>query len=107
MPAKTRLIGGTPQALLLSFVESATTSLGHRRIGRRRPVGTKQKFLDAIGVQEIVKRQVPEHDEDRIGPILAVLGGLRPFRRAERLEPSNQTLAVEDETVKARVEIHP
>jgi hypothetical protein len=58
-------------------------------------------------VQEIVKRQVPEHDEDRIGPILAVLGGLRPFRRAERLQPSNQTLAVEDETVKARVEIHP
>ena len=39
--------------------------------------------------------------------LLAVLGGLRPFRRAERLQPSNQTLAVEDETVEARVEIHP
>ncbi len=80
-------------------------SLGRRRIGRCWPVRTKQQFLDAIGVQEIVKRQMPEHDKDGIRPILAVLGGSRPFRRAERLQPSNQTLAVADETVQARVEI--
>ena len=31
--------------------------------------------------------------------------GPRPFRRAEGLQPSNQTLAVADETIEARVEI--
>ena len=45
-------------------------------------------------MQEVVKREVPEHDEDRIGAIFAVVGGPCPLRRAERLQPSNQACAV-------------
>ena len=47
-------------------------------VGLRLPVGAKEQLLDPIGVQKIVERQMPEHDEHGIHPILTVVGGSRP-----------------------------
>ena len=44
---------------------------GRGRVGADWPSEAKEQLLDAIGVQEIVKREVTEHDEHRIQPVLA------------------------------------
>lgn len=70
------------------------------------PVRTKQQLLDTIGVQEIVKGEMPEHDKDGIHAILTVVRGAAPFRRAKRLEAGYETRAISDEPLKGIVEIH-
>ncbi|HEX2778415.1 MAG TPA: hypothetical protein VHM30_02880, partial [Gemmatimonadaceae bacterium] len=57
-------------------------------------------------MQEIVQREMPEHDEDGIAAILTMVCPPGPFRGAEHLEASDQTPAIDDEPVEARVEIH-
>jgi hypothetical protein len=39
-------------------------TLGGRHVAVCRPVGAEEQLLDAVGVQEVVESQVPEHDED-------------------------------------------
>ena len=66
----------------------------------------KQQFLDSIRVQKIVQRQVPEHDEDRIGSVLSVCSGSRPRRAIECLEASHQDGSIRHVPIEARMQIH-
>ena len=53
-----------------------------------------------------MERQVTEHDEHRVGAILAVLGCARPVCIAECLQSSNESSPVVDEAVERLIEIH-
>ena len=66
----------------------------------------KQQFLDSIRVQKIVQRQVPEHDEDRIGSVLSVCSGSRPRRSIECLEAAHQDRSIRHVPIEARIQIH-
>src|SRR5262245_50749219 len=83
-------MGRTSAFLACRFMTE--TSL--RRAPLLGPVPVEQQLLDAIGVEEIVKGDVPEHDEDGVVAVLPVLGGLLPFRRRQLADPGDEALAV-------------
>lgn len=70
------------------------------------PVTPEEQFLDSVGVQEIVQRQVAKHDEHRVRAVLAVLGSARPVPGRELLQPRDETRAIRNVAVQCLREVH-
>src|SRR5688572_11952391 len=57
-------------------------------------------------MKEVMERQVTEHDEHRISPILLVLGGADPAGGVECLQAGNEPTAICDKLRERCIEIH-
>jgi anthraniloyl-CoA monooxygenase len=55
-------------------------------------------------MKEVMERQMTEHDEHRIGPILRVLGGAGPISEVQCFQASDEPLAIRDELLDRGIE---
>jgi hypothetical protein len=71
-----------------------------------RPFPSEEKFLNAVGMKQVVQSDMPKHDEHRVVTVLTVLGRSGPYLWRERPEPHNECSAIIDIPRQGGLEVH-